>query len=306
MCFYHYTTAFAYCLKKEYQLAIEICLALVKRKDVEDIHYQMLGNIYDIIGEKEKAIKTYKAGLEKFPKSSKFYTGLGLLYLHEENYNEAINSWEKGIELEPNYPGNYYWAAKLYSNSTEKIWALIYGEMFLSIERNNEEQLKEISKLVYQTLISCYTKNGDTVHIDFTAKNVITAGNEKQMKKLENGIMPFELTYGATFIMSSPFFPDSFSIKNINIAKSNFIDIWFNQKKYNKHYENVLFDYQKLLISNDYFDCYNYWIYSFGDRYEFAEWKDKNEKKFKEFIKWYIENPMILNDKNKLFRRKYD
>jgi tetratricopeptide (TPR) repeat protein len=303
---YNYEIAYAYYLKKEYQTSLKICLKLVKLKNSEDIHYQMLGNIYDIIGEKENAIKTYKEGLKKFPKSSKFHTELGILYFYDKNYNEAINNWEKGIELEPTYTSNYYWAAKLFSNSKEKIWALLYSEMYLNIERNNGERLKEISKLMYQTLRSCYTKKGDTVQIDFTAKNVINATNKKEIKKLKNGIMPFELTYGTVFIMSSPFFPDSFSIKNINTAKLNFIDIWFNQKKINKYYRNILFDYQKVLISKNYFDCYNYWINSYGDTDEFIKWKKDNEKKFGEFVKWYNANPIKLNEKNKLYRLQYE
>ena len=47
---------------------------------------------------------------------------------------DAIKWWEKGIEVDPNYSSNYYNACKYYYFTYDKVWSLIYGEIFVNLE----------------------------------------------------------------------------------------------------------------------------------------------------------------------------
>ena len=47
---------------------------------------------------------------------------------------EAIKMWEKGIEVAPSFSKNYFNASKYYYFSTDKVWSIIYGEIFLNME----------------------------------------------------------------------------------------------------------------------------------------------------------------------------
>jgi hypothetical protein len=51
-------------------------------------------------------------------------------FISSTNPAEAIKYWEKGIEVDPNYSGNYYFATKYYAQKGNIIWGLLYGEIF--------------------------------------------------------------------------------------------------------------------------------------------------------------------------------
>ena len=50
-----------------------------------------------------------------------------------ENF-ACIEQWELGIKTDPSYAGNYYYASRYYFFTTDKVWALIYGEIFINME----------------------------------------------------------------------------------------------------------------------------------------------------------------------------
>ena len=55
-----------------------------------------------------------------------------------KEYSIALNYYEKGIEIDPKFPSNYYRAALLYDYSDHEIWGLIYGELFMDLEPNTK------------------------------------------------------------------------------------------------------------------------------------------------------------------------
>ena len=50
----------------------------------------------------------------------------------------AIQQWEAGIKIDPGYSGNYYNAAMFYFYAKDKVWSLIYGEIFVNMESLGE------------------------------------------------------------------------------------------------------------------------------------------------------------------------
>ena len=93
----------------------------------------MAGTIYRALGQPKEAEKIYKKAIKKFPKSGALYNDYGEMLLSKQDIH-AIKQWEKGIEEDPSYGGNYYNASKYYFLTTDKIWCLIYGEIFINIE----------------------------------------------------------------------------------------------------------------------------------------------------------------------------
>src|SRR5205085_10449286 len=81
----------------------------------------------------KEADAMYKKRIKKFNKSGALYNEYGELLSSMQNA-AAINQWEKGIEMDPSYSGNYYNAAKYYYFTTDKIWSIIYAEIFINIE----------------------------------------------------------------------------------------------------------------------------------------------------------------------------
>jgi tetratricopeptide (TPR) repeat protein len=85
-----YEIAFAYQLKKDYDKSIEVAKPLLKHPDVFDQVYQLIGNCYDLKGDKAKALKSYDKGIKKFPNSGKLYLEKGVVFASEEKWFEAL------------------------------------------------------------------------------------------------------------------------------------------------------------------------------------------------------------------------
>src|SRR5690349_3900185 len=122
-----------YYLKRDYTTALKGAEALVDRDDADVISFQIAGNVYKALEEVKECDKMYKKALKKFPKSGPLYSEYGELLWAAKNYS-AIEQWEKGIQVDPAYSGNYYNAALYYFYTKDKVWSLIYGEIFVNME----------------------------------------------------------------------------------------------------------------------------------------------------------------------------
>jgi len=298
---YPYELAYSYYGKGDYKKAIEYLNILKKHKDANDQVYQLLGNSFDNLGDAEKSLEIYSEGLKRFPTSGKLFLEKGNVYWGKKEYSKALPFYEQGIQADPSFPSNYYRASLLYCSSSEKIWGVLYGEIFMNLERNSA-RTAEISKLLYQTYKSSITLTSDTsASVDFSKVNTISIDKNKLQ-------IPFPISFGlmmtsgaATALGAKD---KELSLSSVNNIRSTFIKLWYDQNK-NKQYPNVLFDYNKLLVDQDVFEAYNYWLFMKGNEAEFSKWKDVNKQKWDKFVSWFTENQIKLNDKNKLISSQY-
>lgn len=298
---YPYELAYAYYAKKDYKKAKKYLEGILDHKDINDRVYQMLGNTYDNMGDSEKAIETYEAGIKLFPKSGNLYLEMGVMQMGKDDFNRALYYWEKGIEVAPGFSSNYYWAAKIYCSSTEEVWGMIYGEIFMNLERNSR-RTAEISKLLYDTYKSEITFSGDTsVSVSFSQNATINIDDLKDPGKfkLPFGVGAYEPTLSLAVI----------SVKTIDIhtldkIRSTFVDNYFSMGL-DKNYPNVLFSYQKKLKEAGHLEAYNHWILMKGDEDAFDNWQAENKEKWDNFVLWFSENGLKLNDGNKFYRGQY-
>lgn len=306
---YLYEMGYAYYMKKDYKKAKDIFEDLVDSDNAEDLYFKMLGNSYDLLGKPEKAIAAYKKGLKRFPNSGKIYLELGIMSMAKKEYNEALDYWEKGIEVEPTHPSNYYWATKLFADSSEKIWALLYGELFINLERGSK-RTEEISGILFEVYKSAITSKSDTsMSVDLTKRgNTISISNPKDIeKKISSGrLLPFEGTYSLAFSPGSIALKGGTTIAGIYQTRKTLLDFWYKNFKSNEAYPNVLLDYQKQILEAGHFEAYSFWLHSRGDAKEFEAWYDKNEALFKDFVKWFTTNPLKLSMENRLYRLQYE
>ena len=125
--------AFVAYLKRDFAAAIENGKKITAREDADIQSFQILGLAYKAIADYKESDKMYKAALKKFPSSGVLYSEYGDLLASNNNEALAIKQWEKGIETDANYSGNYYYAAKYYGQKGNIIWGLLYGEIFVNI-----------------------------------------------------------------------------------------------------------------------------------------------------------------------------
>lgn len=299
---YPYEIGYAHYLNRDYKKAIKVLTALQKYESVTDQCYTLLGNIQDIDGQPKKAIKTYEKGLEKFPNSGRLHFERGIVLDKLQNTQVALDSWEKGIKVEPTYPSNYHIAATIFSeHTTEKIWGILYGELFMNIERGSKKT-EEISQLLYNTYKNAITIENDTSKtIHFTKKTVIPFSGEKAEFKI-----PFSMIFELNMALASTniFGKKELNIQSIHTLRKAFVEVWYNKKR-NEEYPNILFDWHKKLIDLNYFEAYNYWLFMKGNQEEFNTWYDQNKLNFDLFIDWFGDNPLTIDKEHYFHRSQY-
>jgi len=298
---YPYEIAYAQYLKEDYKAAAKTLEPLTKYDDVHDQVYQLLGNAYSMNGQRDKAIETYEKGLIRFPNSGKLHLERGNMEMVAEEYSKALDFYEKGIKVDPKFPSNYYWAAKIYCNSTEEVWGMIYGEIFMNLERNSK-RTPEISKLLYDTYKSQIQFTSDTsfsVSFSQNATMSISDLSDPNKLKLPYGIGVYEPT-----LMFSMLTVKSIDINTLDNIRSSFIDIYFNNE-HDKTYPNVLFTYQKKVKEAGHIEAYNHWILMKGDEDGFDKWHDANKDKWDSFVTWFNDNGLKIDNSNKFYSGQY-
>jgi len=293
---YPYEMTYCYYSRKEYQKAIDILEKLKDNADSFDRLYELLGNSYDMLGQSDKAVATYQDGLKKFPNSGVLYLEMGVMPLAKKDYNHALTYFEKGIEVQPDFPSNYYWAAKLYCGSDDKVWGMLYGEIFINLERNSR-RTAEISKLLYDTYKSSITYPGPgKISVEFNKNTVISLVGKDKMT------MPYSMIYEPC--MSIAVIADTvINLNSLDRIRLNFLN--FYDQKFNKDYPNALFSYQDQVLKSGNFEAYNHWLLSEGDKDTFNTWRIATGDKWDKFVKWYTQNPIKLDENNKLNQSQY-
>ncbi|HMN04556.1 MAG TPA: tetratricopeptide repeat protein [Flavobacteriales bacterium] len=292
---YPYELGYAYYTKQEYDQAVKVLKPLVKEKDAFDLIYQLLGNSYDHLGKRGLALDTYKAGLKQFPHSGNLYLEMGVMQLAVEDFDAALSYFEQGIEAAPRHPSNYYWAAKLFCHSSEEVWGMIYGELFMNMERNSR-RTTEMSKLLFDTYASEIQIQGDSsIRISFSKGGAMTTGSTQ----LPYGIGVYEpvlslATVGETAI----------DINSLDRIRSRFLDL-YHQQGFDKSHPNALFAYQQQVKEAGHLEAYNHWILMKGDEDRFGEWAGSHKEEWDSFVAWFRENGLEPDEGHRFYRSQY-
>jgi tetratricopeptide (TPR) repeat protein len=263
--------ALTYYYQRDFAKAKETVKPLIEREDADVQSYQIAGNIYKSLQEAKDCEKMYRRAIKKYPASGALYAEFGeLLWMMNENY-ECIQQWELGIQNDPNYAGNYYNAARYYYFTTEKVWALIYGEIFINME-SYSSKTAEIKNLLQESYRKFFTVDPkakpSTNKTEFT--DAFTKIMEQNSTVLNAGITTATLT----------------------MLRTRFILDWNAQ--YAAKFPYRLFDHQKQLLQEGMFDAYNQWIFEAStDFAKYENWTKLNAEQYAEFTKF---------QKSKLFK----
>ncbi len=301
-----YEMAYAKYLTKDYEAAADLLKKLQKHKDVSDHVYQLLGNSYDYMGKPKKAIAAYEDGLERFPASGRLHLERGIMGMKAKQYNEALGYFEAGIKGEPDYASNYYWAAKIFCGQTqEEVWGMIYGEMFINLERGSK-RTEEISKLLYYTYKSEITfPNDSSVSVSFHKNNVISldpkGGTEDMAQQLVRALTgSFANIYEQSLLMAVTG-EKIVNLQTLDSVRTRFLDAYAKLGK-DVTTPVAIFDFQRQLRSLGHLDAYNYWALGLGNQQEFEDWRIANKDKWDKFIAWFREHSLQVTAENKFTR----
>ncbi|RTQ46788.1 tetratricopeptide repeat protein [Hymenobacter gummosus] len=294
---YPYELGYAYYLKKDYPQALTLFKEVVQFKQATDRCYQMLGNLYDFNGDTTAAVATYEAGLKRFPKAGRLYLERGNMLFAAKRYNAALPYYEQGIAAEPDFASNYYRAALLYCNSSERMWGLLYAEAFMNLERNSA-RTAEISELLYQTYKDgVYAKSATAGGVQLSRLVVMAPPKGKKL------VMPLGVPYTATMTMSLPLeqmaAESERSLATLHLLRSSFIKNWYAQQ-HERQYPSALFDFQRRLTELGHAEAYTHWLLMKGRETETDAWIAAHPQQWQQFTTWFKDNPLQLDAKHRV------
>lgn len=299
---YVYELADAFRLMKYYDGTIRVLEKNKSHKNVSDSLYVLLGSTYyHELGKPAKANAEYDEGLAKFPNSGRLYYEKGNILFDKKEYINAVTFFEKGIEVDPKYPSNYYLASRIYCGSSEEVWGMIYGELFINLETNTD-RTNEIGKMLFDTYKSQITLVSDSLFtVSFSSSNTMSIKDIKDpvANKLPYGFGVYEPT-----LLVSLLGAHTIDINSLDIIRGNFLSNYI-KNGYLTNFPNILFDYQKKVRDAGHLEAYNHWILMKGDEGNFNAWQSTNKNKWDSFIRWFSENSIKLDQTNKFYRGQY-
>ena len=229
----------SYLFKRDYVRALDGAKLLIDRDDADVQCYQIAGNVYKGLEEVKDCDKMYKKGLKKFPKSGPLYSEYGELLWGIKDFS-AIQQWETGIKVDPAYSGNYYNAALFYFYAKDKIWSLIYGEIFV-----NMESMGERGAAMKQLLLQGYKEK--------------LFADADLMKGEENNKSEFAKTFLRGMSKQASIANKGITTETLTMIRTRFILDWYANNA--TKYPFRLFDYQRQLLTDGMFDAYNQWLF---------------------------------------------
>jgi tetratricopeptide (TPR) repeat protein len=262
----------AYYYKKDYAKALEGVKVLVDRDDADVMTYQIAGNVYKALEEVKDCDKMYKKALKKFPNSGPLYSEYGELLWAIKDFN-AIVYWEKGIQVDPAFSGNYYNAAQHYFYTQDKVWAVIYGEIFV-----NMESLTERGASMKKFLLDAYKEK--------------LFQESDMLKDVDKNKSEFAKAFLNTMNKQASLANKGISTEVLTMIRTRFILDWYNT--YGSKFPHKLFDYQLQLIREGMFEAYNQWLFGTVENLAaYDNWTKTNTEKYSAFTNF---------QKNRIFR----
>lgn len=286
---YAYEIAHSHFLTRNYGEAISILEPLREKDEATEHVYNLLGSSYEFNKDETKALEIYNAGLAKFPSSGIIYNSLGNYFIKNQNYNEALNYFEKGIKAQPSFSSNYYWASKLHSSMEDKLWGIIFAEIYINMEGVND-QSKELSRMIFDVYENGIKTSGNELLIDIADADTLGKNFEHEVE--------VQLHASAKKV-NKPI-----SSSSLYEIRSNFIQNWVVNGKHDR-YPNLLFDWHKVLLLKGYMEPYHYWLFKESNPGEFEKYTSKNEVLYNEFMEWLSINYLKPNTSEYFISSQY-
>lgn len=229
----------SYYYKRDYANALEKVKVALDRDDADVVTYQLAGNVYKALEQPKDAEKLYKRALKKFPSSGALYSEYGELLWATKDFS-AIEQWEKGIQQDPSFAGNYYNAALFYYYTKDKVWSLLYGEIFV-----NMESLTQRAIVMKKLLLDGYKQK--------------LFADADVMNGVDKNTSEFSKAFLATMGKQTSLTNRGITTETLTMIRTRFILDWF--ASHASKYPFKLFDYQQQLLKEGMFEAYNQWLF---------------------------------------------
>ncbi|MFM7773582.1 MAG: tetratricopeptide repeat protein, partial [Candidatus Kapaibacterium sp.] len=296
-----YEMALTHAAKRSFDSSERILRAIVKHPDATDKFYQLLSNIRAEQDDTTGARLVIDEGLQRFTSSGRLHMEKGLLCLQARQLEAALDEFEEGIQVDPAYHLNYYWAARSYSQGTERIWTLLYGEVLMNVDPN-PSRLSIVSDLVYRMHMRTYEDFRTSGKMDYSlsrkgatdARTPLDLSFEDRFDEL--------MTEGAAKLR---FFQDfEIPLLSIDTMQTAFLKAWY-KRGYDTLFPNAAIERHKALLDAGFHTSYVVYLTQFAKPLEAKAYFDANKKNYQGLLAWLKRHPFEMTGKNRFSRYMY-
>lgn len=301
-----YEMCYAYWVLGEKKKALEILKRLEDHPAATFMVYHLEGNCLDELGKTKEAVKAYNRGLERFPDAALLYVEQGRIAQKKEDYEQAVELFEKAIETDPRHPSAYYCLAMLYADSYEPFWAIMYGEAarLLCFTYDNyakwSEQMSELIYLLYKEHIDITNDGNSTrIHTTFTKMNEISVSKDSSQV-----FMPLPMAFEME--MAGALQPEKeITLQSLIDVRGRFIDSFY--ERFNDYYDVSILDFQRQVRESGHWQAYNMFLLTHGDMDAYKQWRDTDptaDEQLGAFARWYDKHPFTPSTEHPTLRPK--
>lgn len=265
----------AYYLSGNYKDAIAMLEPLIDNGQADENVYQIAAASLAANDEQKKAKNLLRRGIDRSARKGLLYHELGLIYEQEKDRETALKTWLEGIEKDPGYHVNYYEATRQYMYTTQMIWAIVYGEAFINMERQTPRS-NEVRKM----LLAAY-------------KRFFFMPDEKEKKKkiAEGSAGTFEDAVSEVLNRQFPAVADGITTENLIMLRTRFIMDW--NQDYAVRFPYAVFAYQDALLRDGQYDAYNQFLYAKAENaQQLASWNQFHPEAMSSFEAWAQAHPL--------------
>jgi len=189
-------------------------------------------------------------------------------------------------------PESYDLLTTTFGNTTEKVWAVIYGEVYCNLSPDMD-RCKQLGSLMHQWYEKSFGRQGNQMTVTLSQNAEVNPGTKQA---------PFESNFEISLLLGLVATKGEFnplSIRTLTETRRQQLAIW-NQKKLPK---TELIRWLEAITAAAHFEAYNYWLFQTARPEEFNKWKAEHESQYNAWLAWQSHNRFNLKKPD--FHRLY-
>jgi tetratricopeptide (TPR) repeat protein len=275
---YRRELSFTYYLQGDMMRAEAMVKPLLKAEEADPETFLVASKVYTRMKSLETAREVIQSGLQKFPKEGSLYEEKGQVLTVQKNYKAAAEAWEDGVRMAPGYHLNYYNLSKTYFFNKKYVWAIVYGEHYVNLEKF-ASKTEEIKKVMYESY-------------KFLIAELNNVEIRKTKKAKEDDPETFEECYTNTIRNLKNVVTGGITPENLTMLRVRFLLDW--NRIYAKTFPLELIDFHHRLNVAGLFDSYNIWLFGRADdEKKLTAWTQKNAALMNQFDSYFRSHPLI-------------
>ena len=276
-----YEMSFSYSMKNEPRKSLEVANKGARYKsEMLPLFYLQIGNNLDILGEPDKSIKVYKAGIKLRPGMALLHYNLAVTYRNMGKLEDARKTVKEAITVDPQHPGSHAVLAGLWHEGQYRTPALLAAGRFLVLEPRSPRALGvlKIWKDVMGAGVTTGPNNQINIFFDTAAKKdegdfgsidlILGLGKAGSMTEKNKGKSELQLLVGQFELFLAVMSEQSGKADRSKFTWKYYAPYFFEMK-------------EKKLV-----EPFIYYVTQADGKEETAKWLSANKTRVADFLAW--------------------